>query len=107
MQSSRLLLIVGALGAGLLAASLFAGGSDDGLQTSEWSNGTPREEVRWVAGERDGPCKRWYRDGTLRAEGRFDGGEMVGEWSFYREDGTRDDAKSGEYTGGRLTRAKG
>ncbi len=100
MRSTRLLLIVGALGVGLFAASLFAGGASDGLQTSTWSNGAPREEVRWADGERDGPCRRWYRDGTLRAEGAFERGEMVGEWTFYREDGTRDEARSGPYTGG-------
>lgn len=103
MRTTSILSIVGALGACALALPLFAGGSSGGLQTSEFADGSPRERVAWVDGERDGPCVRWHRDGSLRAEGAYEGGKLVGDWVFYLPDGSRDAARSGHYTNGRLS----
>lgn len=103
MRTTTILSIVGALGACALALPLFAGGSQGGLRTSEFADGSPRERVSWVDGEREGPCVRWHRDGSLRAEGEYRGGKMVGEWIFYLPDGGRDAARSGHYENGRLS----
>jgi len=104
MRTSTLLMIVGAVGACALALPLFAGSSHGGLRTSEYADGSPRERVAWVDGEREGPCLRWHRDGSLRAEGSFEAGKMVGEWVFYAADGSRDADRSGEYANGRRSR---
>jgi antitoxin component YwqK of YwqJK toxin-antitoxin module len=104
MRTTTLLMIVGAVGACALALPLFAGGQHRGLQTSEYADGTPRERVAWIDGEREGPCVRWHRDGSLRAEGTFEAGKMVGEWTFYAADGSRDAARSGAYVNGRRDR---
>lgn len=94
-------MIVGALGACALAIPLFAGGSDGGIRTSEYADGTPRERASWIEDEREGPCTRWNRDGSLRAEGSYSAGKMVGEWMFYAPDGSLDRDKSGTYEDGR------
>ncbi|MCA8979370.1 MAG: hypothetical protein H6831_08010 [Planctomycetes bacterium] len=101
MRTTSLLTIVGVLGACALALPLFAGGSDGGMRTSEFADGSPRERVGWVDGEREGRCVRWHRDGSLRAEGDYHAGKMVGEWTFYLPDGSRDEARSGHYENGR------
>ena len=97
-------LILGVVGALALAIPLFAGGSRDGMRTSTYSDGSPRERVAWVDGRRDGPCVRWNRDGSIRAEGVFADGKMVGEWTFFLPDGARDAERSGTYEAGRRTR---
>ena len=83
MRSSTLLAVLGAVGAALLAVPLLAGTGGDGARTTAYSDGSPRERVAWVDGERHGPCTRWNRDGSLREEGTFERGARVGEWTVY------------------------
>lgn len=104
MRATQILSIVGALGAVALAIPLFAGADHGGLRTSEYSDGSPRERVAWVDGEREGHCVRWNRDGSIAAEGDYRSGKQVGHWNYYLQDGQPDTARSGEYVNGRRTR---
>jgi len=99
MRLTSLFILIGLVALGMRTAG--DGPSDlSGVRTTNWPNGSPREESTYTDGLRDGLCQRWHSDGKPRAEGRYQNGQMVDEWRFFDEEGALDRSRSGLYEEG-------
>jgi antitoxin component YwqK of YwqJK toxin-antitoxin module len=100
MRLTGLILLTALVGLGVRAAG---GGPTElsGARTTNWPNGSPREEATYSDGLRDGLCQRWHADGKDRAKGLYQDGQMVDEWRFYDQDGVLDHSRSGIYEAGK------
>jgi len=99
MRLTSLFLLIGLVSLGMRAAG--DGSSElSGLRTTNWPNGSPREEATYSDGLRDGLCQRWHADGKTRANGSYQNGQMVSEWRFYDQEGVLDRSRSGIYEAG-------
>ena len=100
MRITSLILLISAIGLGMRAAG--DGLSElSGSRTTNWPNGSPREEAMYSDGLRDGLCQRWHADGKDRARGHYVNGQMVDEWRFYDGEGVLDRSRSGLYEAGK------
>ena len=75
------------------------------IRITRYPNGYRETRTRFVIdpGGRpieDGQHEAWFVDGTRRERGAYELGQRVGPWEFWNEDGTLDEARSGNYEDG-------
>lgn len=87
----------------------YASGEKD--SETEWRDGAVVGGSKWYesgalkdkGAAQDGMYESWYESGQLMQRGELAGGLRTGAWAFFREDGSPDQATSGQYTAGERT----
>lgn len=73
-----------------------------GLLRKHFQDGQLMREVSYFVGKEDGLSKAFHPNGQPRHRGELRYGKQTGSWKYWNEDGTLDEARSGNYVNGVL-----
>ena len=100
MKTPALVVLAALAGLTISVRALRASSEAAASQTTYYANGQIESECEVRDGRKEGLCRRFYANGEKQAEGAYAAGRMDGPWTFWREDGSVDAERSGDYVAG-------